>query len=118
MLLSAPTATAMQRILHGNTLHDLKRNLPVKANPKTVASLAAVALLSATVVLVSFWALGNVDQVAEARKHSYAVIDHADNLRSALKDAETGQRGYLLTGDPVFLEPYLALDAAQHGQAL
>jgi CHASE3 domain sensor protein len=30
-------------------------------------------------------------------------------LLSALKDAETGQRGYLLTGDEAFLEPYVAV---------
>jgi two-component system sensor histidine kinase EvgS len=30
-------------------------------------------------------------------------------LLSELKDAETGQRGYLLTGDEAFLEPYLAV---------
>lgn len=27
---------------------------------------------------------------------------------SALKDAETGQRGYILSGDETYLEPYLA----------
>jgi CHASE3 domain sensor protein len=29
-----------------------------------------------------------------------------ENIISFTKDAETGQRGYLLTGDPLFLEPY------------
>ena len=35
------------------------------------------------------------------------VISKTDNLLSDLKDAETGQRGYLLTGDKAFLDPYL-----------
>jgi PAS domain S-box-containing protein len=34
----------------------------------------------------------------------------AERLLSTLKDAETGQRGYLITGDPLYLEPY---DAAR-----
>jgi PAS domain S-box-containing protein len=32
----------------------------------------------------------------------------AERLLSTLKDAETGQRGYLITGDPAYLEPYYA----------
>ncbi|MET1055626.1 MAG: CHASE3 domain-containing protein [Pedobacter sp.] len=38
--------------------------------------------------------------------HTFKVIQNLDNIISRLKDAETGQRGYLLTADPVFLEPY------------
>ena len=33
-------------------------------------------------------------------------------LTSVLKDAETGQRGYLLTGDDTYLEPYRLADAS------
>ncbi len=43
------------------------------------------------------------------RKHSRVILNRADDLLSALKDAETGQRGYLLTGDEAFLETYLAV---------
>lgn len=39
-------------------------------------------------------------------EHTTKVIQGLDNVISRIKDAETGQRGYLLTGDPVFLEPY------------
>ena len=46
--------------------------------------------------------------------HSHQVrIDLAD-LVSQLKDAETGQRGYLLTGDENYLEPYKSGVAAVH----
>ena len=34
------------------------------------------------------------------------AVDQLENLLSLLKDAETGQRGYLLTGDPRYLAPY------------
>lgn len=34
-------------------------------------------------------------------------MSQADELLSSVKDAETGQRGYLLTGEERFLEPYL-----------
>ena len=38
--------------------------------------------------------------------HTHDVLSGLDNLLSTLKDAETGQRGYLLTGDPAYLAPY------------
>ena len=38
--------------------------------------------------------------------HSQQVVSGYDDLLSILKDAETGQRGFLLTSDSSFLEPY------------
>jgi signal transduction histidine kinase len=38
--------------------------------------------------------------------HSRDVIDRSQSMFSALQDAETGERGYALTGDPRYLEPY------------
>lgn len=38
--------------------------------------------------------------------HTHDVLAGLDELLSTMKDAETGQRGYLLTGDPNHLAPY------------
>ncbi len=38
--------------------------------------------------------------------HSHAVLIALDELLSTAQDAETGQRGYLLTGNEKYLEPY------------
>lgn len=46
--------------------------------------------------------------------HTHEVIEELERTSSLLKDAETGQRGYLLTGNPSFLAPYLA---SQHAIA-
>jgi PAS domain S-box-containing protein len=40
--------------------------------------------------------------------HTYLVINEMAGLLSAIKDAETGQRGFLITGDQNYLEPYRA----------
>ena len=80
----------------------------MKNTYKIVASLAGVALLIAMVV-VPLWAFSQIKEAAEARKHTYLIITRAENLLSELRDAETGQRGYSLTGDEAFLEPYLAV---------
>ncbi len=38
--------------------------------------------------------------------HTHEVLEKLVTLLSTLKDAETGQRGYLLTGDAEYLQPY------------
>ena len=38
--------------------------------------------------------------------HSRQVLYELSQTESLLKDAETGQRGYLYTGDPTYLSPY------------
>jgi hypothetical protein len=34
------------------------------------------------------------------------ALTHLEQLISQLKDAETGQRGYIITGNPEYLDPY------------
>ena len=41
-------------------------------------------------------------------EQTYQVLVAAERLRSSVDDAETGQRGYLLTGDQRYLAPYSA----------
>ena len=38
--------------------------------------------------------------------HTHEVLEKIESLLSEMKDAETGQRGYLLTGNDWYLEPY------------
>src|SRR5437899_346629 len=38
--------------------------------------------------------------------HTHKVKEKLAGVLSALKDAETGQRGFLLTGEERYLEPY------------
>ena len=45
---------------------------------------------------------------ANSVEHTWAVIGEIESTLSTLTDAETGQRGYLLTGISSFLEPYQA----------
>jgi methyl-accepting chemotaxis protein len=48
--------------------------------------------------------LENNDKVA----HTHEVLEHLAHALSLMKDAETGQRGYVLTGDDTYLDPYSA----------
>src|SRR6266403_1539432 len=47
-------------------------------------------------------------EAAEWRKHTYEVLRNLDATVAQVVDAETGQRGYLLTGEEPYLEPYRA----------
>ena len=78
--------------------------------------LAVASFLSVLVVLPSFWAFRQAEAAAAARSQSHEVILRAEALLAALTDAETGQRGYLLTGDEAFLAPYLAVRDTIRGE--
>jgi len=88
----------------------------LKVNYRATAALAAVLVLTALVVLPSATAFRQIAAAAEARKQSFGIIMRADALLGALRDAETGQRGYSITGDESFLEPYLAVRDGIPGQ--
>jgi methyl-accepting chemotaxis protein len=38
--------------------------------------------------------------------HTYQVLQNQEQILSLLKDAETGQRGYIITGEDQYLEPF------------
>ena len=48
--------------------------------------------------------------------HTYEVIAGLEHILSLAKDAETGQRGYLLTGESRYLDPYNASVVAINDQ--
>ncbi len=65
-------------------------------------------LLMAALSAVLIWQVNHLLRVFEWEGHSNQVIAQANLSQKLLLDRETGKRGYLLTGDPKFLQPYLA----------
>ncbi len=75
--------------------------------PTTVATWLAIALLASSAWLADANMRGI--QLSSAVADQVTAVQLAsERLLSSLKDAETGERGYLLTGDPAYLEPYEA----------
>src|ERR1700687_581721 len=71
--------------------------------------LGGFVIATAILVFVGWLSYRNTARFAEAfewRKHTYEVLRNLDETVARLVDAETGQRGYLLTGDDAYLEPY------------
>ena len=79
----------------------------MKVNAKILLSLAGMIVLVLLGVASSLKALGQIEEAGALRQSSYQLLSHAGNFQSALKDAETGYRGYLLTRNEAFLQPYL-----------
>ena len=78
----------------------------VKINMKAIALLAGAMLLVILAAAGSIRAFRQIEERSAARDASFTIIRRANASLSALKDAETSQRGYLLTGQEDFLAPY------------
>lgn len=72
--------------------------------------LTVVFLLLGTVLVANmvffFYEIRVRDRAANWVRHSRTVLSAITSAESVLKDAETGQRGYLLTGNLQYLAPY------------
>lgn len=63
-------------------------------------------LLLVCISVASFISIQNLFKSSDLVDHSKLVVKNLESAVSIMKDAETGQRGYLLTNNEVFLEPY------------
>ena len=68
-----------------------------------LAAVLAFFLISGAVAYVNISLLRDDNQKI---LHSHTVLISLNELLSTVQDAETGQRGYLLTGNDKYLEPY------------
>jgi methyl-accepting chemotaxis protein len=55
---------------------------------------------------VSYLNTTKLIQAAEARQHTHRVLQNLAGVVQALTNAETGQRGFIITGEEPYLEPY------------
>jgi signal transduction histidine kinase/CHASE3 domain sensor protein len=60
-----------------------------------------------SISVLSYKHINSLSQSAKQVMHTHKVQIELEQLISNLKDAETGQRGYLITKDSVFLQPFI-----------
>ena len=60
----------------------------------------------ATLGVYSYLSTQRLIDTAQLLSHASRVVNNAEHLLVLTVDLETGQRGYVLTGDKSFLEPY------------
>ncbi|MEI2578202.1 sensor histidine kinase [Scytonema sp. PRP1] len=78
---------------------------------RSLAQQVKVGLVLALVLLFinSLVSYRNIRRLIENQRwvtHTHQVLTELERTLSTLKDAETGQRGYLLTGNEIYLQPY------------
>jgi PAS domain S-box-containing protein len=74
-------------------------------------SIVGIALLASAIVLAMAGSAAHrsvqaLSDASDALVHSKNVALTLEEVLSVLRDAETGQRGFLLTGDEAYLQPY------------
>ncbi|HEX3359069.1 MAG TPA: CHASE3 domain-containing protein [Tepidisphaeraceae bacterium] len=72
--------------------------------PRGIFIIVALVLIASIIAAYLFGAALVSSQKTLIREQ--AVIDHLQRTLSIVKDLETGQRGFVLTGQPSYLQPY------------
>ena len=73
---------------------------------KLLAAFCLIILASAATTLLNYQNLSVIRDTEEWTSHTYLVLEKLNGVTAAMVDQETGIRGYLVSADPKFLEPY------------
>jgi CheY-like chemotaxis protein/signal transduction histidine kinase/CHASE3 domain sensor protein len=85
-------------------IEEWRRSLPLPIGSLVGVLLGVLAV--GGIALFSYRALDARQQAAASVEHTLEVMRQLDVVLSAMKDAETGQRGYFITGEDRYLEPF------------
>ncbi|MCM3748398.1 CHASE3 domain-containing protein [Paenibacillus pasadenensis] len=87
----------------------LKSNRRVTIRSKIIAGYAVILACLAVSILIVFSQLSAVQKETErVTKHDISVQRLTFTIEKNMLDMETGQRGYIITGDDQYLEPFRA----------
>ena len=86
--------------------------LPLKTASGFLLAVGAVAIIA----LLSYQSLQSTAVSTANLTQTIELLGRLDGLLSTLKDAETGQRGFLLTGEESYLAPYTDAKDALPGE--
>jgi CheY-like chemotaxis protein len=84
--------------------------------PAVFAGFAVAVVAVILMAVVSYQAQQRSRAAADAVTQGVELLVQVQNVLSSTKDAETGQRGFLLTGDEAYLEPFVSGRAAIEGE--
>ncbi|MDF5707469.1 MAG: response regulator [Nostoc sp. S4] len=80
----------------------------LKIGTKIGAGFALSLAILSTIGLISYQSTNKLIETSRQENHTYDVLSRLEALNLQLTNAETGQRGYLITGEQRYLEPYNA----------
>jgi methyl-accepting chemotaxis protein len=73
---------------------------------KVAAGFALAFVLLVGMGIVAYQSITALAQTSYAVTRTHVILEHLTEVLSLLKDAETGQRGFVITGDESYLDPY------------
>lgn len=88
------------------TLETRRLRLPMTPTSKAIAAFALVILLC--IGVLAFLSIVRDEEDRAWVTHTHLVLEKLQAIRIDITDAETGQRGYILTGQDFYLAPYKA----------
>ena len=100
-MIQPSSASRLRQTQRSRLSSTLSSRLPLP--PATLAGFALAFLAVLVITWISFRQLESTAVAAERVNHTVEVLSRLQAVMSTLKDAETGQRGYLLTGEAEFL---------------
>lgn len=86
--------------------YSILNHLNLSIRQKIVFAFAIPLLLMTFVATLLYVSSNRQNETAKWVEHTHQVISQGNNLLRLLVDMETGERGYLITGNEVFLEPF------------
>jgi methyl-accepting chemotaxis protein len=78
----------------------------IKISHKLSLAFALMVVMIAALAGVVVKSLGDLNEIDRWNVHTYNVLDQGQAMMAAMVDRETGLRGFLVSGDKLFLEPY------------
>ena len=96
----------MGKSIGDQKLIQLGEIVKLKIGMKLYAGFGAALVIMAILSAVAYNNISNLTSTAGQVEHTHEVLNELDAILGWLKDAETGQRGYLITRQDRYLEPY------------
>ena len=96
--------TALEPQIEAVPFRPLARKWSVEK--KTIVMLGLASVILVTLNALFYRSFIKQKETSERVNQSQKVLQKLESVLSSVKDAETGQRGYLLTGRESYLEPY------------
>ncbi len=78
----------------------------LKIGTKIGTSFALGVAVLAGIGFISFQNAVRMQEATRREIQAYQVMGELERVVSSVKDAETGQRGYIITGEVIYLQPY------------
>ncbi|WP_417408419.1 methyl-accepting chemotaxis protein [Hoeflea sp.] len=79
-----------------------------KVGAKFAATFAVLIGLFLVVAGTTYFSLRTIKTASDWNTHTYEVLAHGDDMIASVVNQETGVRGYLISADENFLEPFIA----------